>query len=105
MTGILASLVFSTTFLIVSFVAHGRPWLAFWITNTVLVLIFGGAELYGLLAVKDNPAIRFGGARLSVDGHITAAGFASLAFDVSIGTLCNFFGFYLSQIFIKRFVE
>jgi hypothetical protein len=103
MTGLLATFVFSIALLAASLVAQGRPWRAFWIANAVLIAAFGGIELLGLLTIKDNHATRFGGALLSVDGQITAAGYASLAFDVAICSLCNFLGFYLSRIFMKRF--
>jgi len=102
MTAILATLVFSTTLLVVSCFSNGRPWRAFWIANAVLILIFGGLELYGLLTIENNPATRFGGYPLSVDGHITAAGFASLSFDIAICTLSNFLGFWLSRFLLGR---
>jgi hypothetical protein len=101
-TGVLGALVFSTTFLAASLIAQDRPWRAFWIANAALILLFGGAELYGMLSKTTSPVTRFG-ARLTVDGHITAVGFASLAFDVGACTLSNFFGFYLSRFFIKLF--
>jgi hypothetical protein len=102
MTGIVASLLFSTTLLAASFVAKGRPWRAFWIANAVLILIFGGAEFYGMLT-QNSQATRFDGARLTINGDITAAGFASLALDITVCTVSNFLGFYLSRILIKRF--
>jgi hypothetical protein len=102
MVGWLATLVFSTTLFAASFVARGRPWRAFWIANAVLILVFGGLELHGLLTIRDNHATRFGGARLSVDGYITATGYASLVFDIALCTLSNFLGFYLSQFLIRR---
>jgi hypothetical protein len=85
-----------------SFVARGRPWRAFWIANAVLILIFGGAELYGMLTVQNSQATRFDGARLLINGHITAAGYASLALDIAVCVISNFFGFYLSRILIER---
>jgi len=102
MTGILASLLFSTTLLAASFVAKGRPWRAFWIANAALILLFGGGELYGMLTVQNSQATRFDGARLSINGHITAAGFASLALDITICIVSNFLGFYLSRALIER---
>lgn len=103
MTGVIATLVFSTTLLIASFVARGQSWRAFWIANAILIVVFGGLELHGLLTIRDSHTTRFGGARLSVDGYITAAGYASLLFDVAICTFSNFLGFSLSQFLIKRF--
>jgi hypothetical protein len=37
-----------------------------------------------MLTLANSHATRFGGGRLSIDGHITATGFASLAFDIAI---------------------
>jgi hypothetical protein len=64
-----------------------------------------------MLTLANSYATRFGGGRLSIDGHITATGFASLAFDIAICidmyiavcTLSNFMGFYLSRLLIVRF--
>ena|ERR1700722_18012844 len=104
MTGVLATLVFSIVLLAVSLATQGPPCRTFWITNVILILVFGGIELHGLLAI-DSHATRFGGARLSVDGRLTAAGYASWLFDVSTCTLSNFLGFYLSRFFIRRLVD
>jgi len=101
MTGILASLLFSTTLLAASFVAKGRPWRTFWIANAALTLIFGGGELYGMLT-QHSLATRFDGARLSINGHITVAGYASLALDITVCIVSNFLGYYLSRIVIER---
>lgn len=102
MIGLLATPIFCITLLAASFVAHGWSWRAFWIANCVLILVFGGLELHGLLTTTSN-ATRFGGARLSVGGDITAAGYASLAFDIALCTLSNFLGVYLSQFVVERF--
>jgi hypothetical protein len=102
MIGILASPIFSLTLLATSFVLKGPNWRAFWLANAILILIFGGLELYGLLTIKDNPATRFGGALLSVDGRVTRAGYASLVLDIAICVVSNFLGFFLSRVLIKR---
>jgi hypothetical protein len=94
--------VFSLTLFAASFVSQGRPWRAFWIANTALILLFGGGELYAALTATESHATRFG-SRLMIDGHITAAGYASIVFDISICTLSNFLGFYLARRLIKRF--
>jgi hypothetical protein len=102
MTGILASPTFSITLLAASFAARGRPWRAFWIANAVLIFIFGGTELYAMMQAGSHTT-RFGGARLSVGGQITIAGYASLALDVAMCVVSNFIGFYLSRVLMKRF--
>ncbi|HXW23240.1 MAG TPA: hypothetical protein VEK73_00715 [Xanthobacteraceae bacterium] len=103
MTGIFGSLIFSTALLAAGSVSRDRPWRAFWIANAGLALLFGGAELYAGYALNDPAATRFGGAHLWADGHITAAGVASLALDIAICTLSNLLGFYASRLFIERF--
>ncbi|MCK1360597.1 hypothetical protein [Bradyrhizobium sp. 199] len=102
-TGVFATLIFCPTLFIAWFAARGRRWRAFWLANTVLVLLFGGLELWSLLSIERNHATRFGGALLSEGGHITLAGYASLIFDLAVGTASNFLGFWLSQVLIKRF--
>lgn len=101
-TSIFATPIFSTTLLAARYFSNGRPWRAFWIANAILILIFGGLELHGLLTIKDSHTTRFGGYLLSVGGDITAAGFASLAFDIAVCVLSNFLGFYLSLFLIRR---
>lgn len=95
--GVYGSIVFSITLFVASFASQGRPWLAFWIANIALILLFGGPELYFMLTPSDSHATRFDGRPLSMDGNITAAGFASLALDLSVCTLSNFMGFYLAH--------
>jgi hypothetical protein len=102
MIGILASPIFSLILFAASLLANGLNWRAFWLANAFLTLIFGGLELYGLLTIKDNPATRFGGAHLSVDGSITVAGYASLILDIAICVVSNFLGFFLSRVLIRR---
>jgi hypothetical protein len=102
MMSIYATAIFSTTLLAASCFSNGRPWRAFWIANVVLILIFGGLELYALLTITDSHTTRFGGYRLSVDGHITVAGFASLTFDIAMCTSSNFLGFYLARVLLGR---
>jgi hypothetical protein len=101
--GVYGSLVFSLTLFVASLASQGRPWRAFWIANIALILLFGGLDIYSMLTIKDSHATRFGGGRLVIDGRITATGFASTAFDISICTLSNFLGFYLARRLIKRF--
>ena len=103
MIAIYGSLVFSLALPASSFVTQRMPWREFWIANTALILIFGGLEIYAALTLHDSHATRFGGARLSVDGRITSAGFASIAFDIAICTLANFVGFCLARRLIERF--
>jgi len=101
--GILGSLVFYITLLSVSVALRAQHWRAFWIANIVLISVFGGIELYAMLTLPDLHATRFGGARLSIGGHITVAGFMSLALDIGICTLSNFIGVYLSRLLIEHF--
>jgi hypothetical protein len=103
MTGILAAPIFSATLFAASFSSRGRPWRAFWIANIALALIFGGAEVYAGLTLKNPHLTRFGGAQLWIDGEITGAGLASLAFDIAICMLSNFIGFYAYRRFVERF--
>jgi hypothetical protein len=100
-TAVLAALVFSTTLLALSIATRNHPWRAFWIANLALAAFFGGIELFGI-AVIGTSATRFGGAPLSVDGHITLAGLASLFLDVGICVLSNFFGFSIARFLIAR---
>jgi len=102
MTGLLAAFVFVSTFQIISSLVRSRPWLAFFITNIALVATFNGLELFAALTLKNNHATRFGGRLLTFDGHITAAGFASMALDLSICITGNSLGFLLYRILIKR---
>jgi hypothetical protein len=102
-TGILGSLIFSTALWAASFVSKGRPWRAFWIANTALTLLFGGAEVYAGYALKNPTATRFDGYHLWVDGHITAAGVASVMTDIAICTVSNLLGFYASRFIVVRF--
>ena len=102
MTGLLAAFVFVSTFQIISSLVRSRPWLAFFITNIALVATFNGLELFAALTLKNNHATRFGGRLLAIDGHITAAGFASMALDLSICITGNSLGFLLYRILIKR---
>jgi hypothetical protein len=103
MIGLFGSLIFSTALFAASFVSRGRPWRAFWIANAVLILLFGGAEVYSGYALTNPTATGFGGYHLWIDGHITAAGVASVAFDIAICTVSNFLGFYASRFFVARF--
>jgi len=102
MYSIYGSLVFSLALLAASFISPDVSWRAFWIATIALILIFGGIELYAALTLENSHATRFGGARLRIGGHITLAGFASIAFDIAICTLANFLGFYFSRLFIDR---
>lgn len=98
--GVLAAIVFSIAFLLAGLVSRGQPWRAFWIANTVLIVVIGVVEFLGL---RHSTSTRFGGAYLSAGGYPTVAGLASLAFDLGVFSLCNFIGFYLSRAFIRRF--
>jgi ABC-type Fe3+-siderophore transport system permease subunit len=102
MTAILGSVVFSTTLLAASVFSQGQPWRAFWIANIALISIFGGGELYAALTLTNSHADRFGGAPLWINGRITAAGVASITFDVAMCTLSNFIGFYVSRLLVER---
>jgi hypothetical protein len=102
MTGLLAAVAFVIPFLIISSLITDRPWLAFLLTTTALVATFNGLELYGMLTLKNGHATRFGGRLLAIDGHITPAGFASMALDLAICVIGNCLEFLLYRILIRR---
>jgi hypothetical protein len=95
------AVVFSPTLLVVSLVIPHAPWRAFLMTNIILIAIFGGAEIYAGHVLRNPNSIRFG-QRLWIDGHVTAAGLASIAFDIAICTLANVGGFSLARFLITR---
>lgn len=97
-TAFILATVFSITLLVFMTVTKLRLLPAFVLANLFLIILVGAIEFYG----ASNPAsraTRFGG-RLSIDGHITQFGVASMLFDYLFCLVCNSVG-VLSAIWLS----